>query len=186
MDEIRSIAGGQKVLSKYHRQDEFLMNSGKKIFIEWLALNRDNPSERVLFDNHYGKGPHYHENNGKIESVEPHIVRSNSIEAFSTNMTKNRLLIFATLVEKKPTNLTELAHLLQKDYALVRRETRILEGMGLIKLEKVSKETPNQQGSKIKFSEIKPIALYKRIIFDFPILKGVPVEKTAIDSRLVV
>ncbi|CAG8441135.1 9188_t:CDS:2, partial [Cetraspora pellucida] len=159
-------------------------------------FNRDNPSERVLFDNHHGKEPHYHENghevfftwvsHEKIEVAEPHIVRSNSIEALSSNMTKNRLLIFATLVEKKPANLTELAHLLQKDYALVRREARILEGMGLIKLEKVSKETPNQQGTKVKFSEIKPVALYKRIIFDFPILEGVPVEKTAIDNRLVV
>ena len=71
-----------QVLAKYHRQDEFLMSSGKKIFIEvrliklltakpefpqgyyfkWLAFNRDNPSERVLFDNHTGKGPHWHEN----------------------------------------------------------------------------------------------------------------------------
>ncbi|CAG8789392.1 30542_t:CDS:1, partial [Racocetra persica] len=75
-------------------------------------------------------------------------------------------------------------HLLQKDYALVRREARILEGMGLIKLEKIIKETPNQQGSKIKFSEVKPIALYKRIIFDFPILEETPVEKAAIDNRL--
>ncbi|RIB22871.1 hypothetical protein C2G38_2172834 [Gigaspora rosea] len=41
-------------------------------------------------------------------------------------MTKNRLLIFAALVEKIA-NLTELAHLLQKDYALVRQEARILE-----------------------------------------------------------
>jgi len=71
-----------KVLTKYHCQEEFLMSSGKKIFIEirlwrlltdksefpegykfkWLAFNRDNPNERVLFDNHLGKGPHYHEN----------------------------------------------------------------------------------------------------------------------------
>ena len=71
-----------KVLSKYHRQDEFLMSSGKKIFIEvkllkiltdrsefpqgykfkWIAFNRNNPNERVLFDNHFGKGPHWHEN----------------------------------------------------------------------------------------------------------------------------
>src|SRR4051794_24035124 len=63
---------------------------------------------------------------GKKQSVEPHIVRSSSIEALSTNMTKNRLRLFATLVEKKPVNLTELAHLLQKDYALVRRDARIL------------------------------------------------------------
>ena len=71
-----------KVLFKYQRQDEFLMSSGKKIFIEvillkleiikpefphgfkfkWIAFNRDNPNERVLFDNHVGKGPHWHEN----------------------------------------------------------------------------------------------------------------------------
>src|SRR5438132_3642662 len=88
---------------------------------------------------------------GKIEAVEPHIVRSNSIEALSTNMTKNRLRLFATLVEKKPANLTELAHLLQKDYALVRRDARILEGMGLIKLEKVVREAYNANGSGIKF-----------------------------------
>lgn len=26
----------------------------------WIALNIDNPDERVLFDNHTGKPPHYH------------------------------------------------------------------------------------------------------------------------------
>jgi hypothetical protein len=75
-----------KILSKYYRQDEFLMSSGKKIFIEikllklatdkpefpqgykfkWLAFNRDSPSERVLIDNHTGKGPHYHENGTEV------------------------------------------------------------------------------------------------------------------------
>ena len=75
-----------KVLAKYHRQEEFLMSSGKKIFIEirlwklltdklefpegykfkWIAFNRDNPSERVLFDNHTGKKPHYHENSHEV------------------------------------------------------------------------------------------------------------------------
>ena len=86
-------------------------------------------------------------------------------------MTKNRLRLFATLVEKKPTNLTELANLLQKDYALVRRDARILEGMGLIRLEKVSKEARNKQGSTVKFNEIKPVPLYQRIIFDFPVFE---------------
>ena len=92
-------------------------------------------------------------------------------------MTKNRLQLFATLVEKKPANLTELAHLLRKDYTLVRREARILEGMGLIKLEKVRKEAQNNYGSGIKFNEVKPIALYKRIVFDFPIQEEVMVKK---------
>ena len=59
------------------------MSSGKKVFIEielkkffdlkkeefpqgykfkWIAFNRDNPNERILFDNHTGKKPHWHEN----------------------------------------------------------------------------------------------------------------------------
>jgi predicted transcriptional regulator len=119
--------------------------------------------------------------------VEPHIVLSNSIEALSTNMTKNRLRLFATVVEKKPTNLTELAHLLQKDYTLVRRDARILEGMGLIKLEKITKESQNSQGSKVKFKEVKPIALYKRIVFDFPIQEEVKVgaEKEVVSSSAI-
>lgn len=110
---------------------------------------------------------------GKLEAVEPHIVRSNSIEALSTNMTKNRLRLFAAVVEKKPANLTELAHLLQKDYTLVRRDARILEGIGLIKLEKVAKRAQNGQGSGIRFKEVRPVALYKRIVFDFPIQEEV-------------
>jgi len=120
---------------------------------------------------------------GKLESAEPHIVRSNSIEALSTNMTKNRLRLFATVVEKKPTNLTELAHLLQKDYTSVRREARILEGMGLIKLEQMSKEASNANGSRVRFKEVKPIALYKRIIFDFPIQEEVVSKKGTITDH---
>ncbi|CAG8582582.1 9098_t:CDS:2 [Ambispora leptoticha] len=130
----------QKVLNPYKEIRLVKLLTDKPEFpqgyyFKWLAFNRDNPGERVLFDNH-------------TEAVEPHIVRSNSIEALSSNLTKNRLRLFATLVEKKPVNLTELAHLLQKDYALVRRDARILEGMGLIKLEKVTKEVQNGHGSE--------------------------------------
>lgn len=53
-----------------------------------------------------------------------------------------------------------MAQLLQKDYALVWRNIRILEGMGLIKLVRKPRVKLND--------EVKPIALYKRIIFDFP------------------
>lgn len=114
---------------------------------------------------------------GKNQSVEPHVVRSNSIEALTTNMTKNRLRLFAVLVEKKPSNLTELAHLLQKDYTLVRRDARILEAMGIIKLEKENKKAGNSQGGSIVFKEVQPIALYKRIVFDFPIQEQVSIKK---------
>lgn len=122
----------------------------------------------------------------KLESVEPHIVRSNSIEALSSNMTKNRLQLFATIVEKKPANLTELAHLLQRDYALVRREARILEGIGLIKLKKAAKEAQNDYGNGvIRFKEVKPIALYKRIVFDFPVSEGTRTETGTVNFLML-
>lgn len=69
-----------EILSKFYRKDEFLTSSGKKIFVEieiikistdkpefpqgfkfkWLAFNREYPEQRILFDNHTGKKPHYH------------------------------------------------------------------------------------------------------------------------------
>lgn len=112
---------------------------------------------------------------GKKQSVEPHIVRSNSIEALSTNMTKNRLQVFQAVIEKNPVNIEELANLLNKNYSMVRRDIHILEGMGIIKLERTEKEKG--------YKTIKPIALYKRIVFDFPIQEQVRVER-AVNSRL--
>lgn len=108
---------------------------------------------------------------GKRQSVEPYIVRSNSIEALSTNMTKNRLRMFKAIIENKPASVLELANVLDKDYTLVRREVHVLAAMGLIKLERTEK----QKGHKT----IKPIALYKRIVFDFPIQERVSVGKSA-------
>lgn len=105
---------------------------------------------------------------GKKQSIEPHIVRSNSIEALSTNMTKNRLQLFSVIVEKNPANIEELSTLSHKHYTWVRREVHVLEGMGIIKLERTEKEKG--------YKTIKPIALYKRIVFDFPI-QQVPIEK---------
>lgn len=116
---------------------------------------------------------------GKKQSVEPHIIRSNSIEALTTNMTRNRLNLFATLVKNKPASLTELARLLQKDYTVVRRDAHILEGMGIIKLERLTKEAhpKSPKSASISFKEVQPIALYKRIVFDFPMQEQISVEK---------
>ena len=57
--------------------------------------------------------------------------------------------------------------------------------MGIIKLEKFGKKAVNVYGgSDISYREIKPIALYKRIVFDFPILENVSmVGKKAANSR---
>jgi predicted transcriptional regulator len=108
-----------------------------------------------------------------------HIVRSNSIEVLVTSMNQNRLSLFATLVKKKPVNLTELANLTQKDYSVVRRDVRILEGLGIIKLEKLVKGVNNSRGGSISFKEVRPVALYERIVFDFP----VSVEESVVNTR---
>jgi len=108
---------------------------------------------------------------GKKQSIEPHVVRSNSIEALYTNMTKNRLQAFKAVVEKNPVNIEELANLLNKNYTMVRRDIHILEGMGLVRLERTEKEKG--------YKTIKPIALYKRIVFDFPIQGQILVGKSA-------
>ena len=110
---------------------------------------------------------------GKLSKVEPNIIRSNSIEALTGNMNKNRLQMFKVLVEQKPTNLMEWANLSQKDYAMVRMDAKILEGMGIIKLEKLGKKASNNNGAAVSYKEVKPITLYKRIVFDFPIVENV-------------
>lgn len=122
---------------------------------------------------------------GKLSKAEPNIVRSNSIEALTGNMTKNRLRMFQVLVEQKPANLSELASLLQKDYTMVRTDVKILEGMGIIKLEKLEKNARSGSGgADINYKEIRPIALYKRIVWDFPILENVSmVGKKTVNGR---
>lgn len=98
---------------------------------------------------------------GKLVSVKSNEISSPHIEALLNSINKNRWEIFTCLVEKKPNSLTELAQLLGKDYGNVWRDARVLEGMGIIKLQK--------QGQ-----EVKPIALYDRIVFDLSLK---PVEK---------
>ena len=164
-------SNGKKFSSKNNQENENPWSNDKRKEISLITRSKKLSRRLISY------------RQGKLSSIEPHVVRSNSLEALSTNMTKNRLRLFATLVERRPTNLTELAHLLQKDYALVRRDARILEGMGLIKLEKVGKEAHNKQGSKVKFSEVKPVPLYKRIIFDFPVAEPVSVKKKFLNSH---
>jgi predicted transcriptional regulator len=84
-------------------------------------------------------------------------------------MTKNRLQVFKAVVEKNPVNIEELANLLNKNYTMVRRDIHILEGMGLVRLERTEKEKG--------YKTIKPIALYKRIVFDFLIQEQISVKK---------
>ena len=97
---------------------------------------------------------------GKKCLVKPHEISSPHIEVLLDSINKNRWEIFNALVAKKPNSLTELAKLLNKDYGNVWRDARILEGMGIIKLKKEGQE-------------VKPIALYDRIVFDLSVKRAV-------------
>ena len=91
------------------------------------------------------------------KNIQPkNLIISNNLEAIYRCITPSRWEIFIVLSEKKPNNLTELAQLLNKDYANVWKDVRALERLEIIKLKKEGKE-------------IKPIALYDRIVFDLPV-----------------
>jgi predicted transcriptional regulator len=91
---------------------------------------------------------------GKPNIQPKNVLISNNLTAIYRTITLSRLEIFTCLLEKKPNNLTELSQLLKRDYANVWKDIRALEGLEIIKLKKIGKE-------------IKPIALYNQIVFDF-------------------
>lgn len=98
---------------------------------------------------------------GKPNIQPKNVLVSNSLEAIYRCITPSRWEIFTCLVEKKPTNITELARLLNKDYANVWKDVHALAGLEIIRLKKEGKE-------------IRPIALYDRIVFDLPVLVSKP------------
>jgi predicted transcriptional regulator len=98
---------------------------------------------------------------GKVPSIQSdHELRSGSIKTLLQVATENRINLFNSIRDQKPDSLYELAQLLEKDQAYVLREARILEGLGLISLERLEGEGR---------AKLKPTALYDRIVIDFGI-----------------
>lgn len=91
---------------------------------------------------------------GKLRLSKPHEISSPHIKAILTSINKEQWEMFDALVKKKPNSLTELAELVNRNSNDILKDADILESMGIIKLEK-------------KGSEIRPVALYDRIAFDF-------------------
>jgi predicted transcriptional regulator len=85
-------------------------------------------------------------------------------------LSKTRLELFSVIREKQPTNIQELAQLLQRDYANVWRDCQVLAGCHIIELKKLEKE-------------IRPLALYDQIVIEFatPIGKKVG-ENTSLSA----
>ena len=52
-----------KVIMKLFKStDKSLLEFPEGYKFNWIAYNEDNPEEKVLFDNHHGKKPHWHVN----------------------------------------------------------------------------------------------------------------------------
>lgn len=75
----------------------------------------------------------------------------NDLAVVSRILNKTRLEIFLVTKKKQPSNIHDLAQLVQRDYANVWRDCQILANCQIIEL-------------KEKGKEIKPIALYDQII----------------------
>jgi len=76
-----------------------------------------------------------------------------SIETAYKVMAEPRMEIFYAITERTPANINQLASFLNKDYANVWRDCQVLANIGVIKLQKESKEA--------KPDQVKPIALPK-------------------------
>lgn len=90
--------------------------------------------------------------------IEKDELRSASLKALLTVATENRLQLFRLIHEDHPESVYDLAKLFDGDLGYISKEVRVLEGLGLIKLEK---ETVNGR------DRLKPLALYDRIVVDF-------------------
>ncbi|CAG8832181.1 7608_t:CDS:2, partial [Racocetra persica] len=61
---------------------------------------------------------------GELKLIEPHIVKSNNIDALLVSFNKTRLTLFKTLGRLKPDNLKQAADYLQRDYEEVERNAK--------------------------------------------------------------
>ena len=94
---------------------------------------------------------------GGKKSIQPkNIMIVSDWGVVSKLITKPCLELLTCLQEKNPNNFQELANLLNRDYNSVQEDIQVLSSLEIIKLKKMGKE-------------IKPIALYKRIVFDLPV-----------------
>jgi len=94
----------------------------------------------------------------KEKNIQPkNVVITNNVEVIYQVLNKSRLDLYSCLVEKQPSSLKELVQLVSRNYQEVEEDVNMLIDLGIIKLIK--------QGS-----EIKPIALYEKVVIELPTL----------------
>ncbi|CAJ0898250.1 3072_t:CDS:2, partial [Entrophospora sp. SA101] len=114
---------------------------------------------------------------GKKHIQPKNVMIANRLETIYRVASQVRMDLLACLVEKQPANIQELAQLLNRDYANVWRDCQALNSLGIIKLKKVSLDA--------KKAQIQPIALYEKIIIEFPIKPSLIREwKSQVDQTI--
>jgi len=96
---------------------------------------------------------------GKEHLQPKNVVIFHDLSTIYSTVTKTRLDILTFLIAKQPANISQLAKLLKRHYSHVWTDCQALASLGIIELRKFRKEK----------EEIKPIALYEKIVFDFPV-----------------
>lgn len=94
------------------------------------------------------------------EHLQPkNLVVFHDLNTIYSTITKNRLDLLTFLIAKQPTNISQLAKLLKRHYSHVWSDCQALASLGIIELQKSTTEK----------EEVKPVALYEKIVFDFPV-----------------
>jgi len=87
-----------------------------------------------------------------------------SDEELSRLFTKERLKLLRKVKEKTYRSITELAKELGRDISSVRKDLKLLEGYGLVKLERVGNEvriSSDKEGIYVPLAEPKPVEEFK-------------------------
>jgi len=98
---------------------------------------------------------------GKKHIQPKNVMIANRLETIYRVASQARMDLLTCLVERQPTNIQQLAQLLNRDYANVWRDCQALNSLGIIKLKKT--------GQDAKKTQVQPIALYEKIVIEFPI-----------------
>ncbi len=102
------------------------------------------------------------------------VIVCHDLATIYSTITKNRLDLLTFLVAKQPNNIYQLAQLLKRPYAHVWTDCQALSGLGIIKLDKNGADKENKNNKK---EEVRPIALYEEIVFNFPVKEIVNLQE---------
>ncbi|KLL05239.1 MAG: hypothetical protein MRERV_3c058 [Mycoplasmataceae bacterium RV_VA103A] len=125
---------------------------------------------------------------GKKHLQPQNIIVCHDLATIYSTITKKRLDLLTFLVAKKPNNIYQLSQLLKRPYSHVWTDCQVLSGLGIIKLEKkgTSEEIDDSDSRGGKKEEVRPVALYEEIVFNFPVKEMVEmVNKRAVDPTFL-